>query len=45
MAGHTVVLFTNTGTPAGGAHVRKDAESTLGSMEWQVPEGHPGRSN
>lgn len=34
---HIVVLFTNPGTPAGGACVGEDAESTLGHMEWQVP--------
>ena len=43
---HIVVLFTNPGTPAGGACVGEDAESTL---EWNPhgmagAEGHPGGS-
>lgn len=44
MAGHIVVLFTNSGTPVGRACITEDADSTLGPKECQVPEGHPGGS-
>lgn len=44
MAGHIVVLFTNSRTPVGRARIMEDVDSTLGPKECQVPEGHPGGS-